>query len=271
MSALRWEVHVQTPPRPPYARARELWCSLEDAGYDALWTWDHYYTETTSGDYDGWTLLAGLAEATHRARLGVLVTAVTFRHPALLARIATTVDHVSDGRLIVGLGAARLASEHETFGVPYPTTRVRIERLEETCRVMEGMWRGEPFSFSGDHVQLRDATGFPRPLQTPRPQVLVGGHGPRIMRVAARHADWWNGFGTPDDHRALNQRLDAVCAAERREPRTLRRLAAVWQAHVTADTAAQYREAGADGVVVIAHDDDISTLARLYESLCAPA
>ncbi len=267
---MSWEVHVQTPPQPPYARLRDTWRALEDAGYDGLWTWDHFYTETTPGDYDGWTLLAGLAEATSRARLGVLVTAVTFRHPALLARVATTVDHVSGGRLIVGLGAARLASEHETFGVPFPTTGARIERLEETCQVLDGMWRGEPFSLRGAHVELRDATGHPRPLQSPRPPVLIGGHGPRMMAVAARHADWWNGFGSAAEHRDLNRRLDAVCAEQGRDPRTLRRLASVWQSQVTPETAAQYREAGADGVVVIAHDNDAAPLVPLRDRLRLP-
>jgi len=267
--ARRFEIHVQTPPRPPYRRVRDTWRALEDAGYDALWSWDHYFTETTPGDYDGWTLLAALAEATQRARLGVLVTAVTFRQPALLARIATTVDHVSDGRLVVGLGAARLAAEHEAFGVEYPSGGERVRRLDETCQVLERMWSGERFSFTGRHARITDAAGYPTPLQSPRPEVLIGGHGPRMLEVAARHADWWNGFGSPEDHAQLNTRVDAACERAGRDPRTLKRLASVWQSQVEPGTAERYREAGADGIVVIAHGEDVDALVRIHAQLTA--
>lgn len=264
----RFEVHVQTPPQPPYSQVRRTWRDLERAGVDGLWTWDHFFTEWTPGDFEGWSLLAALAEATDQARVGVLVTAATFRHPGLLAKIVTTVDHVSEGRLIVGLGAARLAAEHEAFGLAFPPPGERVKLVEQTCRVLAGLGSGR-LTMASDHLCFENAPGDPLPLQRPQPPILIGAHGPRLIEVTARYAQYWNCFGSLEEQVAIAKRMDATCERVGRDPASLRRLPALLPAMVKPGAAARYRDAGFDGVILIAPSNDPAATLPLVEMLQA--
>lgn len=262
---MSFQLHIQTPPQPPYSHLRDCWRALEGQGVDALWTWDHFFTENTPGDFEGWTLLAALAEATNRARIGVFVTAATFRHPSLLAKMAATVDHVSEGRLITGLGAARLPSEHEAFGIEWPSPAQRVRRLREQIDILDGLATGEPFSYEGRYARLRGARGIPAPVQRPRTPILIGAHGPRMLALTAQRAQYWNAFVTPDALAALNPSLDRMCAAAGRDPSDLKRLPAVLLDQATPDYLSGLRDVGADGVVLVASSNDASDIsAKLH-------
>jgi alkanesulfonate monooxygenase SsuD/methylene tetrahydromethanopterin reductase-like flavin-dependent oxidoreductase (luciferase family) len=168
--------------------------SAEELGYHSVWLMDHLAAPTAPGHdtLEGWTLAAALAARTTTIRLGHLVTANPFRHPALLAKMAATVDVISGGRLELGLGWGSVEEELVAYGFGAAPPRVRAAQLGEAIEVIELMFAGEPFDFDGDHFQLKGATGRPRPLAG-RVPVHVGGAGRRLtMPLVARHADWWN-------------------------------------------------------------------------------
>jgi len=169
---------------------------IEKAGYDSMWLNDHFIPARGNKDaphFESWTLLAFLAARTERIRLGILVSGNTYRHPAVLAKMATTVDYVSHGRLNFGLGAGWEEYEHRAYGIPYYSDRERAERLGEALAVITKLWGELHPSFSGKYYQLVDANFEPKPLQKPRPPIVVGGKGKKwIMPLVARYADHWN-------------------------------------------------------------------------------
>src|SRR5437879_4405746 len=178
--------------------------TAEEQGFEAFFRSDHYLgVERGNPRFaptDSWTTLAGLARETRRVRLGTLVTAETFRLPGVLAVTVATVDEMSGGRVELGMGAAWYAQEHEMFGIPFPPIKERFDRLEAQLSIVTGLWTtppGERFSFQGRHYQVEHAANFPRPAQSPRPTLIVGGGGPRrTPTLAARFADEFNaGFG----------------------------------------------------------------------------
>lgn len=173
--------------------------TAERLGYDAFFRSDHYLHmggEPGPGSTDAWVTLAGLARDTSTIRLGTLVTSATFRYPGPLAVSVATVDSMSGGRVELGLGAGWYDGEHTGFGIPFPGTGERFDRLEEQFEIITGMWAtptGEKFEYDGRHYQLKDSVALPKPLQTPRPPLIVGGVGPkRTPRLAARFADEFN-------------------------------------------------------------------------------
>jgi F420-dependent oxidoreductase-like protein len=172
----------------------------EDAGFDGAWVFDHFkslYGPSDGPCFEAWALLAALAAATSRIRLGALVTGVTYRHPSVLAAEAVTVDHVSSGRLELGMGAAWFADEHEELGIDFPRPGERISRLDEALEVITRLMTEDGAAFDGRYFQLRKASYWPRPVQQPYPPVWVGGGGERrMMPLAARWADMWHGFGS---------------------------------------------------------------------------
>jgi F420-dependent oxidoreductase-like protein len=201
----------------------------EAAGFETFYRSDHYTSfpgEAGRPTTDAWTVLAGLARETSRIRLGVLVSPVTFRAPGTLAKIVTTVDEMSAGRVELGVGAGWNESEHRQHGLPFPPIETRAAMLEETLAILHGLWR-EPdgWSFEGDHWSLSDARLRPRPVQRPAPPIIVGGEGsPRSMRIAARWADEFNlTSATPERAAERFARLDEACGSAGREPSTLRR------------------------------------------------
>src|SRR3954451_21477170 len=162
------------------------WCDLAEAceanGVDTLFRSDHYISqsaETTNVAHDAWTTLAGLAARTRTLRLGTLVTPATFRLPGLLANAVATVDHISGGRIELGLGAGWMEREHRAYGFPFPETRVRGEMLAEQVEIVHPLWTEEGVDLRGRHYTLEDAPAQPRPVQQPRPPLLVGGGGRR--------------------------------------------------------------------------------------------
>jgi F420-dependent oxidoreductase-like protein len=163
---------------------------------EQAWVFDHFIPQDPPFDgscLEGWTLLAALAAQTKRLRIGVLVTGNTYRHPAVLAKMAATVDHISGGRLDFGLGAAWNETEHAMYGIPLHSAKERITRLGEACEVIQRLWTERLATFSGEYYQLTDARCEPKPLQQPRPPFVIGGGGEQLtLKVVARYADIWN-------------------------------------------------------------------------------
>ncbi len=142
----------------------------------------------------------------------------TFRHPSVLAKQAVTVDHVSNGRLILGFGAGWYEWEHEAFGIDFPPTGMRVSQYGEALALLDAFLSNDVTSFAGEHYTLRDAPNRPPPMQSPRIPIIVGAHGPRTIEFAARHADIWNSRGTVDEMRERNERMDAACERAGRDP-----------------------------------------------------
>lgn len=190
---------------------------------DGLFRSDHYLSVVGAferGALDAWTTLAGLAAVTSTLRLGTLVSPATFRHPSVLAKSVVTVDHISGGRVELGIGAGWHEPEHTHLGFPFPPTRERIDALAEQLEVIHRSWEDGPFSFEGAHYRLIEANPRPKPLQRPHPPLIVGGSaGPRSVALAAAWADEYNTvFATPDECRERRERVARACAREGRDP-----------------------------------------------------
>jgi F420-dependent oxidoreductase-like protein len=185
--------------------------ACERLGYEGLVTSDHYFSVVGAepGSSDAWTLLGALAGRTERLRLGTMVSPVTFRLPAVLAKAAATVDRISGGRVDLGMGAGWWEEEHRSHGIPFPPTRERLDMLEEQLEIVHGLWSEDVFSFEGRHYALEGCRFVPKPVQRPHPPIVVGGKGgPTIARLAARWADEFNRVGgTPDEVRAAFERV----------------------------------------------------------------
>jgi F420-dependent oxidoreductase-like protein len=205
------------------AELREVWQVADESGFDHLWIFDHF--AAILGDpaldvLEGWTLLGAMAEATSRIRIGCMVTGNTYRHPAVLAKMAVTVDHLSGGRLELGIGAAWAEIEHEMLGIEFGSPGRRVAWLDEACTVMKLLFADERTTFAGERYVLRDAIANPKPVQRPHPPFWIGGRGERkTLRVIAKHADVWNApGGEPDEVARLAGILDAHCADVGRDP-----------------------------------------------------
>lgn len=215
----------------PYDRLEQFWRDADDLGFHAVWNYDHFYglgmglTDQAQDTLEGWTTLAAMAKVVTRARIGCMVTGVTYRHPAVLANMAVAVDHISGGRLEVGIGAAWHEPEHRGYGIPYPSPGTRIAMLDEALTVIKKLWTEERSSFSGTHYELNDALCNPKPVQRPHPPIVVGGTGEKkMLRVVATHADEWNGVSfDPSEWGRLNRVLDEHCSAIGRDPTQIRR------------------------------------------------
>jgi alkanesulfonate monooxygenase SsuD/methylene tetrahydromethanopterin reductase-like flavin-dependent oxidoreductase (luciferase family) len=211
---------VQTPTQRPWPELAELWAWLERLEFDSLWLADHYVPpfKLDGPIFEPWTLLAGLAVATERVRLGVLVSCNTFRHPPLLAKEAVTVDHISGGRLEFGLGAGWFVPEHEMFGIPFPSNAELVGRFHEAVEICHQLFTQDMTTYEGTYYQVHDAPFRPAPLQQRLPFTL-GAHGPLMMRIVARYADRWNSTGSMDEMRERNRLLDEACAEVGRNPK----------------------------------------------------
>jgi F420-dependent oxidoreductase-like protein len=208
---------------------REVWRIADEAGFDHLWDFDHFHpigSAPLDGDiFEGWALLAAMAEATKRVRIGNMVTGNTYRHPAVLAKIATTVDHLSGGRLEFGLGGAWAEAEHTMLGLDFPRVGERLRRLGEACQVVKKLWTEEKADFDGRYYRLEGAFANPKPVQKPYPPIWIGGAGPqRTLKIVARHGDVWNSnAGEMEKTIALSKILDEHCAVVGRDPNAVRR------------------------------------------------
>ena len=222
-SAAPVEFGVQiAPEKASYDDVVITWRLIEELGYDNVWLNDHFMPimgDRSWPHLEAWTLLAALATETERIRIGVLVSGNTYRHPAVLAKMATTVDHVSRGRLNLGIGAGWEEVEHRAYGIPFYTAEERAARLTEALEVITRLWNADRPTWKGKYYELVDAPFSPKPLQQPHPPIVIGGQGKRlIMPIVARYADEWNvppGV-TPD---GVRERLTIV----RRKCRRLQR------------------------------------------------
>ncbi|HSQ19047.1 MAG TPA: LLM class F420-dependent oxidoreductase [Blastocatellia bacterium] len=205
------------PQNTSWPELREMWKLIESLGYDTAWTFDHFFpilSDPSGPCFEGWISLTALAAETSRIRLGVLVTGNTYRHPAVLAKMAATLDHISGGRLIMGIGGAWFEMEHNAYGIPFHTTAERINRLDEAAEMIKRLWSEKQVTFEGRYYQLKDAYCEPKPLQKPRPPIMIGGSGEKLMlRVVAKHADQWNTFGSPELFRHKIDVLRGHCDA----------------------------------------------------------
>lgn len=216
-----------------FARVAEEAVRAERLGFDSVWVSDHFFAsleryggdEHLYGTVEPLTTLAALAPMTERVRLGTLVLSAAFRHPAVLAKSATAVDRLSGGRLELGIGAGWFADEYRAFGYEFGSAGERFSLLEETLAYLAALFDGEPATFDGERFRLREAFNHPRPVQEPRPPLLVGGKGgPRMLSIAARLADGWNAAWrwTPSAYADRAGAARRACERAGRDPATLR-------------------------------------------------
>jgi alkanesulfonate monooxygenase SsuD/methylene tetrahydromethanopterin reductase-like flavin-dependent oxidoreductase (luciferase family) len=233
-SALRFGLFMSQANKP-WPQILDEFLMAEELGFDHAWLVDHLVDTDgppENGCLEGWTLLAALAARTRRIRLGVLVSSNTFRHPALLVKEAVTVDHVSSGRLILGMGTGWNVDEHRRYGLELPEPPERVDRFEEAVQVVTQLMGQERTTFEGRFYRLDDARLQPPPVQHPRIPILIAAHRPRMLRIAARYADQWDTFaampGTATDgvEADLADRmalLDQACHDIGRDPAEIRR------------------------------------------------
>ncbi|HWV24473.1 MAG TPA: LLM class flavin-dependent oxidoreductase [Thermomicrobiales bacterium] len=226
---------MQTIQHWTWDQTRERWAWFDELGFDSLWLTDHFVrtAKPDSPYFEAWTLLSALALVATRPRLGVLVSSNTFRHPALLAKQAVTLDHISGGRLELGIGAGWYVPEHEMFGIDFPPTRDLVDRYEEALDLIDRYLRNDITTLEGAWYSLKEAPNRPAPVQQPRIPFVLGAHKPRMIQLAARYADTWNSRGTVEEIRERNAMLDAACAAEGRNPAEIKRSLLYVIAHMT--------------------------------------
>lgn len=268
-------------PVRPYAEIHELVAHCESTGWDGAYFADHFMpnapdTTPTDGDtLECWSVLAALAASVPRLRLAPLVTSVTYRHPAVLAKIAAAVDNISNGRLLLGVGAGWQENEHAAYGIELGTVTERLDRFEEAVQILSSMLREPRTSFAGRYFSVADAPNQPAPVQSPLPLLIGGGGERRTMRIAARYADEWNTWTSPEilEHKVgvLRRHCDAVG----RDPAAIavstqalvflstdeswlaeRRAATIGQPVIVGnpgevtDIVGRYRDAGADELII---------------------
>jgi alkanesulfonate monooxygenase SsuD/methylene tetrahydromethanopterin reductase-like flavin-dependent oxidoreductase (luciferase family) len=237
---------LTSPPTPRFglfmSQANKSWSQVldefvmaETLGFDHAWLVDHLVDTDgppENGCLEGWTLLAAIAARTSQIRLGVLVSSNTFRHPALLLKEAVTLDHISDGRLILGIGTGWNEDEHRRYGIDLPEPKERVDRFEEAVDIISRLMSQERTTFAGRFYRLEDARLQPPPVQRPRIPILIAAHRPRMLRIAARYADQWDTFaaipGTATEgvEAELAERigqLDEACRDIGRDPAEIRR------------------------------------------------
>lgn len=221
----------------PWSVLAESWKHIETLGFDSAWVADHFlnYRMPTRPYFEAWTLLSGLAAVTKKIRVGTLVTAAPLRHPAILARQALTADHISNGRLNLGIGTGVAGSLGETvydmIGIDDWEPTERIARFREQIQILDKLLSERVSSHSGKYYSLKDVAMYPAPVQEPRPPITVGSIGPKTLRIAAEFADTWNTFGGReldreemyDTARAQSQLVDDYCNELGRNPASLRR------------------------------------------------
>src|SRR5215813_4454938 len=249
------------PEHQSWAQMREVWLAADQVEiFESAWNWDHFYPLTgdlTGPNLEGWTMLAAMAEATRRIRIGCQVTGMIYRHPAVLANMAATVDIISAGRLELGVGAGWNQMECDAYGIELPPVGERLDRFDEGVEALVALLSQTVTTFDGRYVRLTDARCEPKPVQSPHPPVVIGGRGKtRTLRTAARWAQQWNAITSdPEDWASLKQTLVEHCGAVGRDPGEITcsvniRVEGPDAIARAADLAAAYRDAGADLVIM---------------------
>jgi F420-dependent oxidoreductase-like protein len=253
------------PQHTTWAEMRDVWVAADEFEiFESAWNWDHFYP--LSGDLAGpnleaWTVLAAIGQATKRIRIGCQVTGMIYRHPAVLANMAATVDIISGGRLELGLGAGWNQYECDAYGIELPPLKERFDRFDEGVQAVIGLLSQPETTFNGNHIRLTNARCEPKPVQRPHPPITIGGRGPRrTLRAAARWAQQWNVIvGAPAEWLELKETLVAHCADVNRDPgditcsvnvRMDEDLDLDKSVALAVDNAAEFREAGVDLAVI---------------------
>ena len=268
----------------PWTQVRDEFQAADELGFDTAWLVDHLVDTDGPPEHpclEAWTLLAALAASTTRIRIGVLVTSNTFRHPSILLKEAVTVDHVSNGRLILGLGAGWHEDEHRRYGLPLPPPPERVDRLAEAVEIAVRLQEEPRLTYHGRFYELEDAVFEPRPVQAPRIPLLIAAHRPRMLRLAARWADQWDTFpelqgaATEGVTTSVGERLRSFQDAVRdagRDPATIR--TSTWGLPTTVASQDAYEafvrrhlEAGFSDVCVVPGSAPVERLRRIAETV----
>jgi F420-dependent oxidoreductase-like protein len=253
---LRFAIKTR-PEHTTWAQMRDVWVAADEIElFESAWNWDHFYPLTgdlTGPNLEGWTMLAAMAQATRRIRIGCQVTGMVYRHPAVLANMAATVDIISEGRLEIGLGAGWNQQECDAYGIGLPPLRERFDRFDEGVEVIARLLSDTTTTFDGTYLHLTEARCEPKPVQRPHPPIAIGGRGrTRTLRTAARWAQHWNAITQdPEDWLSLKQTLVEHCERLGRDPAEITcsvnvRIDEGNGPGAAAETAAAYRDAGAD-------------------------
>jgi F420-dependent oxidoreductase-like protein len=217
--------------RVPWSEVADRARFADDLGFHGVWGFDHFqpmYGEGPGECFEGNTTLAALSGVTEHVRLGLLVTGMTYRHPAVLAAEAITIDHASGGRLELSYGAAWFDEEHRQLGIPFPPMKERVDAFEEAVQIVRGLLTTDDFTFAGRHHSVEHATLRPRPVQQPHPPIWIGASGERrMMPIAARYADVWHCFGGVRELTPKSERLSAMAEASGRDPSEIMRAASL--------------------------------------------
>jgi F420-dependent oxidoreductase-like protein len=258
----------------PYSGILEAAQHAAETGWDGVYVADHFMPNAGTGRnpddpiVECGSLVAALGAAVHRVRIGSLVYGNTYRHPAVLANMAATVDHITGGRFTLGVGAGWQVNEHEQYGIELPPVKQRLDRFVEALQVLHGLLRQPTTTIDGDYYQLTDAYCEPKPIQDPLPILIGGGGERRMLRIVAQYADVWNTWGEPDLIAHKSAVLDEYCARVGRDPKAIARTAQALTVvdgplpeglpmpviggspQRLAETVAQYREIGLDELIV---------------------
>jgi F420-dependent oxidoreductase-like protein len=215
-------------PTQPYEDVLRLARHAESTGWDGLWYADHFMpnAEDTSTPWpEAWITLAAVGAQVPRLRIGTLVAGNTYRHPAVLAKMAATLDHITGGRVVLGIGSGWQENEHRQYGIPFYTVGERLRRLDEACQVIKLLFGQARSDFDGRYYQLDGASLEPKPVQKPLPLLIGGGGEQMTLKITARHADEWNVWGNPEVLRHKMSVLDGHCADLGRDPGSIKRTA----------------------------------------------
>lgn len=247
--------------------------------FEHAWLNDHFMAlgdNPADPCLESWTLLAALAAQTRRLRVGVMVTGNTYRHPAVLAKMAATVDSIAHGRLNFGIGTGWSEPEHRAYGITLPPPGERIRRLGEACELIRRLWTEPVVNFAGHYYQLNEAYGEPKPTQKPHPPFVIGADGEQTLRVVARYANIWDcSVDTAEEYRHKSAVLDSVCAAIGRDPTTIERSRHISvdpsDLHATYQETHTFLEAGATHIIYhVPVPDPLGILRRLAEEVAEP-
>jgi len=257
------------------ADLRAVWRIADESGFDHVWDFDHLASIGGGGPdrpiYEGWTLQAAMAEATKRVRIGCLVTGNTYRNPALLAKEAVTVDHLSGGRLEFGIGAAWAEIEHEMYG--FEGLDHRVGRLSESLRIIKSLFTEERTTFDGRYYHFKDAIANPKPIQKPHPPFWIGASGASTLRLVARYGDVWNiAGGDPERAKELTAMFEEACASVGRDAGEIRRsIQFGWDGEdrqELLELSARYLEAGVtEQVIYLRGENPVALAEKIAEML----
>jgi F420-dependent oxidoreductase-like protein len=267
------------PEHQTWAQMRDVWLAADEIDlFESAWNWDHFYPlsgDTTGPNVEGWTMLAAMGQATRRIRIGCQVTGMIYRHPAVLANMAATVDIISEGRLEIGLGAGWNQQECDAYGIALPPLKERMDRFDEGVEVIVRLLSDTTTTFDGQYLHLTDARCEPKPVQRPHPPITIGGRGrKRTLRTAARWAQQWNAItADPGEWASLKQTLVEHCQSLGRDPAEITcsvnvRVDPDQGPGPAVETAAAYRDAGADlAIMNLPHGAPPDVLAPLADAL----